>query len=291
MKRVLTAVVLIPLVLLVLFKAPLWLFTLVVGAVAMGAAWEYLKLVDAYNLASMKIPTLSFILICFLTLIFAHWDIFNIALALVAFFVFPLILLSLAMRTDELSNALPRSTASAFAVPYVLIPMMCLIWIRSRINATFFILCLLILVWTGDICAYYVGRAFGKHKLAPRISPGKSWEGTIASFAGAIVMGALLLVARFQIMNTLYQWHICSEPTPPSPRSNIERLLIGVMVAIFINVAAQIGDLAESLIKRGAGVKDSGNLLPGHGGILDRIDALLFAAPVAWLFAIFFQFT
>jgi phosphatidate cytidylyltransferase len=120
----------------------------------------------------------------------------------------------------------------------------------------------LALNWVGDIGAYYVGRPFGKHKLAPRVSPKKSWEGSIASVVTSGILGTLYL-QRF---------------LPAVPLGEA----IGLTVAA--NVAGQFGDLAESAMKRGARVKDSGGILPGHGGFLDRVDSTLFALPVIYGF-------
>jgi phosphatidate cytidylyltransferase len=133
------------------------------------------------------------------------------------------------------------------------------------------VLFLLVCVWAGDIAALYIGRAFGKRKLAPRLSPGKTWIGSFASILGSVLIAGLLVYISDALTargNTLL--HI-SEP-----------LWQSLLLAAILNIAAQLGDLLESAIKRGAGVKDSGTLLPGHGGILDRIDALLLATPVLW---------
>jgi phosphatidate cytidylyltransferase len=119
----------------------------------------------------------------------------------------------------------------------------------------------LALNWVGDSAAYYIGRQFGKHKLAPRVSPGKSWEGAIASVLGAVLFG-LLYLGHF--LPQIPWWQV-------------------IVMAAIANTAGQLGDLAESALKRGAGVKDSGNLLPGHGGILDRVDSSLFALPVVYV--------
>jgi phosphatidate cytidylyltransferase len=144
---------------------------------------------------------------------------------------------------------------------------------------------LLVVVWSGDIFAYYVGKSIGKNKLAPRISPGKTWEGTFASLVGSAALGSLILIklpyvysglAKIGLMPTISVFGgVPPFKTPP--------LLVAIGVSLVINAAAQIGDLVESMIKRGANLKDSGTLLPGHGGVLDRIDALLFAAPIAVL--------
>lgn len=123
-----------------------------------------------------------------------------------------------------------------------------------------------LLTWASDTFAYFVGRAFGRHKLIPRVSPGKTVEGSLGALVGtvAVAVGYSLVLARF-----------------PSYRMSIaEAAAFGVLVS----VSAQVGDLAESLLKRDAGVKDSGTLLPGHGGALDRFDSLLFTLPLAYLF-------
>jgi phosphatidate cytidylyltransferase len=116
-----------------------------------------------------------------------------------------------------------------------------------------------------------VGRTLGRLKLAPSLSPNKTWEGTLGSVAGSLLAaGGLLWLA-----NWLAQWD-------SAKLSYSEDLWYWMGLAVLINVAAQVGDLAESALKRSVGVKDSGALLPGHGGVLDRIDALLLAAPVLW---------
>jgi phosphatidate cytidylyltransferase len=114
--------------------------------------------------------------------------------------------------------------------------------------------------WIGDTGAYYAGRKFGRRKLAPAISPGKTWEGAAASAISGIVFGMAYL---------------------PLAITGTSFLQAGIM-SLTANIAGQVGDLAESAIKRGAGVKDSGTLLPGHGGMLDRVDSTLFALPVVY---------
>jgi phosphatidate cytidylyltransferase len=296
MKRVLTAVVLIPLVLPVLFKAPLWLFTLVVGVVAMGAVHEYLELLRHYNL----LPSRTFTLLITGT-------VFSLAVAMSGFakelnplwcatFLVGLIISSPAifivasMRQEDLSLALPSASTGFAAIPYVVLTLLCLPLIRAFSDGVFLILFMFVVVWSGDIFAYYAGRAFGKHKLARRISPGKTWEGTFASFLGSVFLAHILFVDNRQIMEALFRWHIASTPDGLPEMTKHLLLLHGLILGAFVNVAAQIGDLVESMIKRGAGAKDSGTLLPGHGGILDRIDALLFALPVVAFYTVVGQF-
>lgn len=131
---------------------------------------------------------------------------------------------------------------------------------RWRLQGTFAeVLWFFVIVWAGDIAAYFVGLLFGRHKLAPHVSPGKSWEGAAAGLVAGGIAGVLA--------------------APGFGLGAAAGLTLGTVTS----VAAQVGDLFESALKRRAGVKDSGGLLPGHGGVLDRFDAAFFAAPVAYL--------
>ena len=196
------------------------------------------------------------------------------------------------MRREPLSNALPDAAVSYMMLPYVGLTLGLLPILRSGRNGALFLLYLMLLVWCGDIAAYYVGRAFGRHKLAPRISPGKTWEGTVASVAAAIAVGVVLFHYINPIASALRGAHMVAAISYAYPHTiaNVAPIFRPApvwLVALFaagVNIAAQLGDLVESALKRGAGLKDSGTLLPGHGGVLDRIDALLFALPVGFIF-------
>jgi phosphatidate cytidylyltransferase len=173
------------------------------------------------------------------------------------------------MRRSDLSTSFPASSSSMFGMYYVGATMSCLPLLQRKgwfpVIFTFFA------VWAGDIVAMYTGKTIGKHKMSPRISPNKTWEGAIGSVVGSL--GACWLLAHFAP-----RINVAVHGSKPLVTQNLWFVIVG---AILLNIAAQLGDLVESLIKRGANVKDSGTMLPGHGGILDRIDALLFAAPVA----------
>ncbi len=164
------------------------------------------------------------------------------------------------------------AASSVFAMVYVGLTLLAIPTLRAQPNGPTLVVFLLFVVWAGDIAALYTGRAWGRHKLAPMLSPNKTWEGAIGSVAGSLaVTGAL-----FGIANLLAQGNFVK-------LSFTDEVWWGwLIIAAVVNVAAQVGDLAESALKRSAGVKDSGTLLPGHGGVLDRIDALLLAAPVLW---------
>ena len=134
--------------------------------------------------------------------------------------------------------------------------------LRSETDGILWIFFLLVMVFAGDTGALYTGKFFGKHKLSPFISPGKTIEGSMGGMLLAIIVGYLFVLLFL-------------------PQLNMPSIFIFIII---INIAGQTGDLFESELKRTGNIKDSGNILPGHGGILDRIDALLFAVPVAYLF-------
>lgn len=290
-KRVATAAVLIPLVLLLVLRAPLALLSLVAGGVALLTVKELLELSAAYGIHPLFKSTYGFTLGFFLLLAanpgsdtpllstaeFGHTAIFAAALA-------PFFFLAVAMAEDNLGRAFPAALVSTFSFCYVVLPLAFLVQLREQWAGSFLLLYLLLVVWAGDIFAYFVGKPFGRHRMSPRISPHKTWEGAVASLVASLVVGAWIYRGALPISSALLKIHwiqprdgyLALQPPPLGPV---------LLLSAAINLAAQIGDLAESLIKRGAGVKDSGAILPGHGGMLDRVDALLFAAPVLWYYA------
>ena len=290
-KRVVTAVVLIPLVLLLVLRAPVSWVALITAAIALLAVHEFLKLTESYGVQPLRRPTYAFVLLFFLLLMFnagqqkplLSTEIFGITAAFTAS-LSAFIFLTVAMRREQLSSGYPAAAASAFAFAYVALPLAMLVQLRQQWAGAFLILYLLFVVWAGDILAYFVGRSIGRHLMAPRISPKKTWEGAVASMVASLVAGGLLFYYATPLCTRLLEWGLIQR------RDGIFALETPAMAPVLsltavLNVAAQLGDLVESLIKRGAGVKDSGTILPGHGGMLDRIDALLFAAPVLWFYA------
>ena len=291
LKRILTAVVLIPIVLALVLRAPVPVLALVAALVALLAVQELLKLAEAYGIQPFRWPTYAFVGLFFLLLAISPAT--NKPLLSTAIFVYsvgfaaaiaPFVYLTVGMRRTDLSSAFPAAMLSAFAFGYIALPLGFLVQIRQQWSGAFLLLYLLLLVWAGDIFAYFVGRSLGRHLMSPRISPKKTWEGAIASLLASLVVGMLLYNYALPISSALLNAHLIQRrdgffalQKPP--------LWPTLLLSAAINVAAQLGDLVESLIKRGAGVKDSGTLLPGHGGMLDRIDALLFAAPVLWYYA------
>ena len=291
LKRIATAVVLIPIVLALLLRAPVPVLAVVAGAVALATIYEFLKLTESYGVQPMRLPTYIFSGLFFLLLAVNPGNdkpllstaIFVLATGFAAA-VAPFIFLSIGMRRGELRSGYPAAAAASFAFTYIALPMGMLVQLRQQWAGAFYLLYLLLVVWAGDILAYFVGKSMGRHLMAPRISPKKTWEGAAASLVASVGVGWLLFGHAERISSALLSWGLIVRR---DGLFGLETPAMGpvILLTIVLNIAAQLGDLVESLIKRGAGVKDSGALLPGHGGMLDRIDALLFAAPVLWCYA------
>ena len=230
MKRVLTAAVLAPTVLYVVLVGPAWSFFLVVSLVAALCYWEYSVIAG--------IPRTEAIAgIIGGSLFFLSEG--NAALLLLI--LLPLLAMAMSLRLRDLANVLPDTAAQTFGLLYIYGAWKTAFLLHSI--SPYWLTFGLLVNWIGDTGAYYFGRNFGRHKLAPIVSPGKSWEGAAASVITALIFG-LFFLPRFV---------------------SVTQLAAG-LIAVAANVAGQVGDLAESAIKRGAGVKDSGTLLPGHGG-------------------------
>jgi len=289
-KRVATAVVLIPLVLLLVLKAPLYLLAVVAGAVALLAVAEFLKLVTHYAVQPLGPATYIFVAIFFVFVIVASTNrtplvettamLYGIALAAA---LAPFVFLAVAMRRANLAAGYPAAAAAAFAFGYIAIPMALLVEIREQPAGAIWTIYTLLAVWAGDIFAYFVGKSLGRHRMSPDISPKKTWEGAVASILASVIVGTLWFQHASGISSALLRMGLIER------RDGIfgleqPRLWPIILLSVVVNIAAQLGDLVESLIKRGAGVKDSGTILPGHGGMLDRIDAMLFAVPVVWAY-------
>ena len=254
MKRVLTALVLFPLVTYVVLWSPQWAVLAVTALVAVLCFHEYAGIASAYQAGSLGPVGYGAGL-----LILALPDNGNVLLTAIAL---ALIALSLALRADDLRGGIVRAAFLLLGVMYVFGCWRFAPLLAAQNQGRYWLFYALVLNWIGDAGAYYVGRAVGRHKLAPVVSPGKSWEGSAASLAASMIFGFFFL-----------RWAIPAVPAA---------VALGLTAAA--NVAGQFGDLCESALKRGAGVKDSGTLLPGHGGMLDRVDSTLFTLPVVYLY-------
>ena len=245
MKRVATALILIPFIVWTALWAPEWAFDLVLGASGLIAFYEFERIA-----ALGRLP-IALGMVAGLAVLFAPEPFWVALLA-----AFAAMTLSLASR--DLPHALSGSAALVLGVLYIFGAWRCAVGLRA-FNPHWLMIALLV-SWAGDTAALYVGRAWGRRKLAPSISPGKTWEGAAASVIGGMLAAGLY--ARFVI--------------PSFPLARV------LAIAAAANIAGQIGDLCESAFKRGAGVKDSGSTLPGHGGWLDRMDSSLFAIPTVY---------
>jgi len=307
MQRLLTAVVLIPIVLALTFKAPLWLFSAVVAVVAVLALREYMDLVVGYGYEPLRLTTylitpFYFALLAVLGRDVAGQETSGTFFLLAGFFTLPIAFLFglLGLRKD-LKLALPSVALTFAGFIFIAFALATLIFIRVLPLGPFYLLYLFVIVWSGDIVAFWVGSNFGRHKLAPEVSPKKSWEGAIASVVAAALLGAAILHYAPQLVGWLQQMGAALTLDWPQREAQFRSLGMtgrtpeaftlpfwqALLWSALINVAAQFGDLVESMMKRGAGVKDSGAILPGHGGMLDRVDALLFAAPFGFAVILF----
>ena len=273
MKRILTATVLILAVFALIFFGQLWMITLSAAIIAELAAYEYLKLAavgaESHGL-ELRIPVWWMALGTALAFVVTLPN-FPVEAQLPVLSALTLGLFAWNGFRSPLIQVLPDTAQGLFGLIYIAYPLTLIPLLWKQEDGPALVLFLMVCVWAGDIAALYIGRVFGKRKLAPRLSPGKTWIGSIASIAGSMLAaGLVVFISSILIAHGNTLLHIA------------EPLWQSLLLAAILNVAAQLGDLLESAIKRGAGVKDSGTMLPGHGGILDRIDALLLATPVLW---------
>jgi phosphatidate cytidylyltransferase len=261
-KRWVTGIVALPLLILLVYKGSPGVFAAFIGIVSIFALWEYFRIVFHARKAAMKEPIPLLILFIVPAIIWAAYK--NSFPAILSILTLNLIFsgfLSLPrFKSDSLISEIV--TKQVLGIIYIPLSLSYLVFIRNGIDGIGWIFFILSLVFAGDTAAYYVGSLLGRHRLCPAVSPKKTVEGSIGGLFANIGAGSLFKFLFFPLL----PWG--------------ESLLFFVSVGI----AGQVGDLFESVLKRSANVKDSGAILPGHGGILDRIDALLFAVPVAYFF-------
>ncbi len=265
LKRWITAIVLVPLLIVLIgFGGTLWL-AVVINVVCMVALWEYFSIVFNNHLGMTAV---SFLLLSLVTATAVVWSAYfhsmGVLLAIIALnVVFSGMISVFKFKSDpSVCEMVFKQIAGVIYVPLFL---SYLLFIRNGRDGIIWVFLLLVVVFIGDTGAYYVGSYFGRHKLCPNVSPNKTVEGALGGlFAG---LGAGALYKSFLLSGL--PWGL------------------SFLCFFCISIAGQMGDLFESQLKRVAHIKDSGKLLPGHGGVLDRIDALLFAAPVAYIFKVY----
>ncbi|HKU74208.1 MAG TPA: phosphatidate cytidylyltransferase [Pyrinomonadaceae bacterium] len=273
MQRILTAVVALPILIAsILIPWLWWLFVALAAAAMVIALWEFYLLAKKLKLkpdaAAGYLAGAAMITVATLT---PQSDP-GINVLLFMFVIIVLTagtLIAATLRGAPFDTMIASAGATILGVLYIPLLGSHLVSLRTGFDQTLsaHLLSFFFLVLMGsDSGAYYVGRAFGKHKLAPSISPGKTWEGAIGGVLAALAMAAL---AHFWFFRELPLKYI-------------------LPLAVIMTVVGVLGDLAESALKRGAGAKDAANILPGHGGLLDRLDSLLFNAPLIYYFARFY---
>lgn len=258
-QRVITALILAPLAVWAILALPESLFALLIGVVALGGFWEWSAFVTTKMSGRMVYLLVGGGVLVFLYF-FAQSEVWN---ALPWFGIGWLLFASLlVIRYPKISSVWQEnSPLKAVVGLLILIPMwVSMVEIQRTVGAEF-VLVLMLLIWGADTGAYFTGRAWGKNKLSPSVSPGKSWEGV---FGGLFVSVAVALIASFWLELSM-------------------SVVLFAGIALVVSAVSVMGDLIESLFKRITGIKDSGHILPGHGGVLDRIDSLTTAAPVFYL--------
>jgi phosphatidate cytidylyltransferase len=255
--RILSGAVAIPLVLGITLYGPGWLFFALIAGVVLAGIYEFFSMTDKMGIEGFPVVAGSLavlLLLCFYLngQYFTEWGVLCLV-ALTSAWMF---------KEQNIKTALDQISYSFLGILYVAGLSGYFLLIRNLQDGGHWVLFLFLIIWFGDSAAYYGGRKFGQRKIAPAISPGKTVEGALFGLAGSLGGG---LIAGIWFLETTALWHC-------------------LLAALICGIIGQIGDFAESILKRTAGVKDSSRLFPGHGGFLDRVDSLLFAAPVLYLY-------
>lgn len=256
-QRVITALILAPLAIWAILALPTAWFALLMGLIVVMGAWEWTRLVGLTGGGRVVYSTGVAVVLGLLYPLLAQSE-SMVAAGAVAVAWWLAALFCVVRFPDGTEFWRTRPAARALAGFFVLVPAWAALVFLQRVPGPGYVLLLVMLIWAADTGAYFAGRAFGRHKLAPRVSPGKTWEG--------VAGGALLALAVGAVGMALLE-----------PAGGIAVFLLLCLVAVGFSI---LGDLSESMFKRIMNVKDSGGLLPGHGGVLDRIDSLTAAAPM-----------
>lgn len=255
MKRLITGLILTPFFFYAVVAAPDWFFLLTLAAVGLFCYYEFL------GIAAAHLPDLGYDprrnpagYLAGLLLLLLPQD------GILAVILFAFLIWIAALHARSLAHVLPFAAMATFGVVYIFGSWRCGAGLHAL--SPWWMLFATAINWAGDTFAFYGGKNFGHRKLAPALSPAKTWAGAIASAAGTLPLGLWFLHWKFPQVGAAQ----------------------GLALCLAANLSGQLGDLCESAIKRGAGIKDSSNLLPGHGGWLDRVDSSLFSVPVVyWL--------
>lgn len=267
MKRIFTALVIVPILVAIIGYSPLYLFTILVTVAAVIALDEFFSIATR---CGFEIYRAWGHLLGLCLLLSFHFSPHNQTLAFAVLTLSVLLLLAMNLtKGKDLQQAMPSSAVTTLGLMYIPASLGMLLVLRSSRTpwgeGSCWVFFLLIVVWFGDTGAYYVGKIFGRHLLAPGLSPKKTIEGSLGGFLGN---GLAALVSKKILM-------------PHAP------LLHLFLICAVVGLVSQVGDLSESVLKRAAGIKDSSRILPGHGGMLDRIDGVLFGCPILFVYVRF----
>jgi len=268
-RRILFAVIAAPASIAVVYFGD-WALTILLSVLAALAAWELFRMARVTGSRPFDLAGISLAALCPIAVHAQRRGIYSLSLTLIVAMTLLLFASAIWLRGPE-GKPLSSVAITAFGVMYASLfsYIYALRYHDYAVGAaagTILVLLPVLLTWGTDIGAYVFGRTFGRRKLIPSVSPGKTVEGALGGLISAVVI--CLVYVRFLLM----------------PYAQLGLTLQGaILFALVISVAAQTGDLAESVLKREAGVKDSSHIIPGHGGILDRFDSLLFVMPIAFL--------
>lgn len=255
-QRIITALILLPIALGGFFLLDGAGFALFIGLVVTLGAWEWARLAGFAAQSARVIFAAVVAAMLFVMYVVPGIAPWVLGASVLWWATATFLVLTYPHTTHHWSNA---ATKLLIGLLILLPAWQGLIWIKQGALGNWQIMAVMVLVWGADVGAYFSGKAFGKRKLAPKVSPGKSWEGVYGGLALSLVITTIVGVMR--------EW-------------TAGQLLIGLFGAALIVFVSVVGDLTESMFKRQSGIKDSSNLLPGHGGVLDRIDSLTAAVPI-----------
>jgi len=265
-KRWITAFILIPILLWIIIKGSTFLLSVLVAVVAISAFHEYLRIIFRKDEepVSNTIKAISYVVST--AIIFSayqgSWEVLFLVLAL-NFMALSIFVLSRFAANPSIFDIISKEILGVFYIP---VSLSFLIFIKGLDGGIFWIIWLLIVIFASDTGAFYSGTFFGKKALAPNISPNKTIEGSLGGMAASIITGFIFCQYFFNDLSLSF---------------------ITIPLSLILAITGQIGDLFESAMKRASKIKDSGRILPGHGGMLDRIDGLLPAIPVLYLYLVF----
>lgn len=273
-KRIITMLVGIPIIIMVVHLGTIPILVLLMAVVVL-ALMEFFRMLDACKYRYQKYP--GFLTVVFLLIGFYLQVNTGIHFPAAIITVFIMVFLSVTVLSGNLSDMISSVSITLFGVMYIGWLSGHLVLLRGiDFHGESLVYLLFFVTWFSDIFAYLVGKKFGRHKMAQRISPGKSWEGAVAGLAAAVVIAvAWREVSGWEFLS---RWNLSLRFLKP---------FHCVLMGLLLGIGGQVGDLAESMLKRNAGVKDSGSILPGHGGMLDRCDSLLFNIPLLYYFVKF----